>query len=93
MKEHKFKKSVLAIFSAAEFKVEYFLNGAVSLFHLPIDLNSEGPEKDFYLHYVIEQIVQNYPNLPAKDEKSFKESNKIFAFLALMLFHFEIDFS
>jgi two-component system response regulator FlrC len=72
LKEHKFKKSVLAIFSAPEFKVEYFLNGAVSLFHLPIDLNSQGPEKDFYLHYVIEQIVQNYPNLPAKDEKSFK---------------------
>ena len=72
LKEHKFKKSVLAIFSASEFKVEYFLNGAVSLFHLPIDLNSQGPEKDFYLHYVIEQIVQNYPNLPAKDEKSFK---------------------
>jgi len=72
LKEHKFKKSVLAIFSATEFKVEYFLNGAVSLFHLPIDLNSQGPEKDFYLHYVIEQIVQNYPNLPAKDEKSFK---------------------
>ena len=72
LKEHKFKKSVLAIFSASEFKVEYFLNGAVSLFHLPIDLNAQGPEKDFYLHYVIEQIVQNYPNLPAKDEKSFK---------------------
>ena len=47
LKEHKFKKSVLAIFSAPEFKVEYFLNGAVSLFHLPIDLDFQGPEKDF----------------------------------------------
>lgn len=72
LKENKFKKSVLALFSASEFKVEGFLNGAVTLFHLPIDLQSEGPEKDFYLHYLIEQILQSYPNLPAKDEQSFK---------------------
>jgi len=72
LKENKFKKSVLAIFSATEFQVENFLNGAVTLFHLPIDLQSYGPEKDFYLHYLIEQILQSYPNLPSKDEQSFK---------------------
>ncbi len=72
LKENKFKKSVLAKFSASEFKVEYFLNGSVSIFHFPIDLKATGSEKDFYLHYLIEQIVRNYPNLPANDEKSFK---------------------
>jgi two-component system response regulator FlrC len=72
LKENKFKKSVLVIFSASEFKVDYFLNGAVSLFYLPVDLNSVSPEKDFYFHYMIEQILKNYPNLPAKDENSIK---------------------
>ena len=72
LKENKFKKSVLAIFSTSEFKIEYFLNGAISVFHLPVELNQEGSEKDFYMHYLIEQILQTYPNFPAKDENSTK---------------------
>ena len=77
LKENKFKKAVLAIFSASEFKVDYFLNGAVSIFYLPVELDSVGSEKDFYLHYLIEQVLQNYPNLPAIDEQSLKLTSLI----------------
>ena len=77
LRENKFKKAVLAKFSSDEFKVEYFLNEAVTIFHLPIDLNAEGSEKDFYFHYMIEQILLSYPNLPAKDEKSTKLASLI----------------
>ena len=77
LKENKFKKAVLAIFSASEFKVDYFLNGAVSIFYLPVELESVGSEKDFYLHYLIEQVLQNYPNLPAIDEQSLKLTSLI----------------
>ena len=77
LKENKFKKAVLAIFSASEFKVDFFLNGAVSIFYLPIELESVGSEKDFYLHYLIEQVLQSYPNLPAIDEQSLKLTSLI----------------
>lgn len=72
LKENKFKKSVLALFSSSEFKVESYLNGAVTVYHLPVDLEFKGLEKDFYFHYFIEQILQNYPNLPSIDENSTK---------------------
>ena len=36
-----------------------------------------GSEKDFYLHYLIEQVLQNYPNLPAIDEQSLKLTSLI----------------
>ena len=72
LKENKFKKSILAKFSAEEFTVEYFLNGAICVYHIPVDINSESLEKDFYLHCFLEQILQNYPNLPAIDENSIK---------------------
>lgn len=77
LKENKFKKAVLAIFSASEFKVDFFLNGAVSIFYLPVELESVGSEKDFYLHYLIEQVLQNHPNLPAIDEQSLKLTSLI----------------
>ena len=72
LRENKFKKSVLIIFSASEFKVDFYLNGAVSVYQVPIGLGSEGLEKDFYFHYFIEHILQNYPNFPAIDENSTK---------------------
>ena len=72
LKENKFKKSVVTKFSSSEFKCEEFLNGAISVYNLPVELDSKGLEKDFYMHYMLETVLKNYPNLPANDDRSSK---------------------
>ena len=72
LKENKFKKSVLAIFSTSEFKIEYFLNGAISVFHLPVELNQEGSEKDFLYALFYRANLTKLPKFSSQDENSTK---------------------
>ena len=77
LKSHGFKKAALLILNAGNFEIEKQLNGALTVMKVPA-LGKNGQAKaTFFLHYFIEQVVQNLPNLPCSDDQSIKLTSLI----------------
>tara|TARA_B100000925_G_scaffold273865_1_gene238889 strand:+ start:1655 stop:2848 length:1194 start_codon:yes stop_codon:yes gene_type:complete len=77
LKSNGFKKAVLLVLECESFTVEKHLNGAITVMKVPV-VNGEPKQlATFYLHYFIEQVVQNIPNLPCNDEQSIQLTSLI----------------
>ena len=77
LKSNGFKKAVLLVLECESFTVEKHLNGAITVMKVPV-LDGEPKQlATFYLHYFIEQVVQNIPNLPCNDEQSIQLTSLI----------------
>ena len=77
LKSNGFKKAALLVLECENFTVEQYLNGAITVMKVP---RMDGEPKQlttFFLHYFIEQVVQNLPNLPCNDEQSIQLTSLI----------------
>ena len=69
LKSNGFKKAALFVFDCDVFEVEKHLNGAITIMKVPAITGATKQEATFFLHYFIEQVVHNLPNLPCNDEQ------------------------
>ena len=77
LKSNGFKKAALFVVDCNIFEVEKHLNGAITVMKIP-SLGGKAKQLfNFFLHYFIEQVVQNLPNLPCGDEQSVKLTSLI----------------
>ena len=77
LKSHGFKKAALLILNAGNFEIEKHLNGALTVMKVPVSGKNGKAQANFFLHYFIEQVVQNLPNLPCSDDQSIKLTSLI----------------
>ncbi len=77
LKSHGFKKAALLILNAVNFEIEKHLNGALTVMKVPVLGKNGKAQANFFLHYFLEQVVQNLPNLPCSDEQSIKLTSLI----------------
>jgi two-component system response regulator FlrC len=77
LKSNGFKKAALLVLDSNIFEVEKHLNGAITVVKLPTIIGAPKQQVNFFLHYFIEQVVQNIPNLPCGDEQSVKLNSLI----------------
>ncbi len=77
LKTNGFKKAALLVLENDNFEIEKHLNGAITVMKAPV--MSEDPKRQFtfFLHYFIDQVVQNLPNLPCNDEQSIQLTSLI----------------
>ena len=77
LKSNGFKKAALLVLDSNIFEVEKHLNGAITVMKVPALVGAPKEQVNFFLHYFIEQAVQNLPNLPCGDEQSVKLTSLI----------------
>ena len=77
LKSNGFKKAALLVLDSNIFEVEKHLNGAITVVKIPALVGAPKQQVNFFLHYFIEQVVQNIPNLPCGDEQSVKLNSLI----------------
>ena len=77
LKSNGFKKAALLVLDSNIFEVEKHLNGAITVMKVPALVGAPKEQINFFLHYFIEQVVQNIPNLPCGDEQSVKLNSLI----------------
>ena len=77
LKSHGFKKAALLILNAGNFEIEKHLNGALTVMKVPVLGKNGKAQVNFFLHYFIELVVQNLPNLPCSDAQSIKLTSLI----------------
>jgi two-component system response regulator FlrC len=77
LKSNGFKKAALLVLDSNIFEVEKHLNGAITVMKVPALVGAPKEQVNFFLHYFIEQVVQNIPNLPCCDEQSVKLNSLI----------------
>ena len=77
LKSNGFKKAALLVLDSNIFEVEKHLNGAITVMKVPALVGPPKQQVNFFLHYFIEQVVQNIPNLPCGDEQSVKLNSLI----------------
>ena len=77
LKSNGFKKAALLVLDSNIFEVEKHLNGAITVVKIPALVGAPKQQVNFFLHYFIEQVVQNIPNLPCGDEQSVKLTSLI----------------
>lgn len=77
LKSNGFKKAALLVLDSNIFEVEKHLNGAITVMKVPALVGVPKQQVNFFLHYFIEQVVQNIPNLPCGDEQSVKLNSLI----------------
>jgi two-component system response regulator FlrC len=77
LKSNGFKKAALLVLDSNIFEVEKHLNGAITVVKVPTSIGAPKQQVNFFLHYFIEQVVQNIPNLPCGDEQSVKLNSLI----------------
>ena len=77
LKSNGFKKAALLVLDSNIFEVEKHLNGAITVMKVPALVGAPKQQVNFFLHYFIEQVVQNIPNLPCGDEQSVKLNSLI----------------
>ena len=77
LKSNGFKKAALLVLDSSIFQVEKHLNGAITVMKVPALVGAPKEQINFFLHYFIEQVVQNIPNLPCGDEQSVKLNSLI----------------
>ena len=77
LKSNGFKKAALLVLDSNIFEVEKHLNGAITAVKVPTIVGAPKQQVNFFLHYFIEQVVQNIPNLPCGDEQSVKLNSLI----------------
>ena len=70
LKTNGFKKAALLVLECQSFEVDKHLNGAITVMKVPAIDKEPNQLATFFLHYFIEQIVQNLPNLPCNDDQS-----------------------
>jgi two-component system response regulator FlrC len=70
LKKNGFKRAIMISLDASAFNVEEILNAAVVHISIPrIDENATH-EFHFFVHYVIDLIARDTPNLPCQDSKT-----------------------
>ena len=77
LKSNGFKKAALLVLDSNIFEVKKHLNGAITAVKVPTIVGAPKQQVNFFLHYFIEQVVQNIPNLPCGDEQSVKLNSLI----------------
>ena len=77
LKSNGFKKAALLVLECESFTVEKHLNGAITVMRVPIMDGEPKQLATFFLHYFVEQVVQNLPNLPCNDEHSIQLTSLI----------------
>ena len=77
LKSNGFKKAALLVLDCESFTVEKHLNGAITVMKVPIMDGEPKQLATFFLHYFVEQVVQNLPNLPCNDEQSIQLTSLI----------------
>ena len=77
LKSNGFKKAALLVLECESFAVEKHLNGAITVMKVPAMDGESKQLASFFLHYFIEQVVQNLPNLPCSDEQSVQLTSLI----------------
>jgi len=77
LKSNGFKKAALYIFDCEGFEVEKHLNGAITIMKVPTITDRVNQEATFFLHYFIEQVALNLPNLPCGDDHSIQLTSLI----------------
>ena len=77
LKTNGFKKAALLVLECQTFAVDKHLNGAITVMKVPAMDKEPNQLTTFFLHYFIEHIVQNLPNLPCDDEQSVQLTSLI----------------
>ena len=77
LKSNGFKRAALFVFDCDIFEVEKHLNGAITIMKVPAIAEIVKQEATFFLHYFIEQVAHNLPNLPCSDEHSIQLTSLI----------------
>ena len=77
LKSNGFKKAAILVLECESFTVEKHLNGAITVMQVPIMDGESKQLATFFLHYFVEQVVQNLPNLPCNDEQSIQLTSLI----------------
>ena len=77
LKSNGFKKAAILVLECESFTVEKHLNGAITVMKVPIMDGEPKQLATFFLHYFVEQVVQNLPNLPCNDEQSIQLTSLI----------------
>ncbi len=76
-KKNKFNRAVLLKPACDEFKIINHFNSAVLVLETPFRFENESPLNTFYIHYFLEIILQDQPNLPCASEESTKLVNLV----------------
>jgi two-component system response regulator FlrC len=77
VKKIKFKKVFLVKYGCTNFNYITQFNGAITVLELPIKLNEESNLGNYYLHTLLELILQKESNLPCASEKTKKLVNLV----------------
>ena len=77
VKKIKFKKVFLVKYGCTNFNYVTHFNGAITVLELPIKLNEESNLGNYYLHTLLELILQKESNLPCASEKTKKLVNLV----------------
>ena len=77
LKTNGFKKAALLVLETDNFEIEKHLNGAITVMKAPVTYKDPKRQFTFFLHYFIDQVVQNLPNLPCNDEQSIQLTSLI----------------
>ena len=77
LKSNGFKKAALLVLECESFTIEKHLNGAITVMKVPVMCGDPKQQLTFFLHYFIDQVVQNLPNLPCNDEQSIQLTSLI----------------
>ena len=77
VKKIKFKKVFLVKYSCTNFNYITQFNGAITVLELPVKLNEENNLANYYLHTLLELILQKESNLPCASEKTKKLVNLV----------------
>ena len=77
LKSNGFKRAALLVLDSDNFEIEKHLNGAITVMKAPVMCGDPKQQITFFLHYFIDQVVQNLPNLPCNDEQSIQLTSLI----------------
>ena len=77
LKSNGFKRAALLVVETENFEIEKHLNGAITVMKAPVMFGDPKQQFTFFLHYFIDQVVQNLPNLPCNDEQSIQLTSLI----------------
>jgi two-component system response regulator FlrC len=70
LKKYGFKKAFYIAWGSDDLLVEKFLNGGITIVRIPEAYGSGDVQRLFYLHYFIDHVLVNLPNLPCSDVES-----------------------
>ena len=70
LKKYGFKKAFYIAWGSDDLLVEKFLNGGITIVRIPESYGSGDVQRLFYLHYFIDHVLVNLPNLPCSDVES-----------------------